>query len=343
MLLDNLHIKSYRGIAELSLTGLLPVSLIVGANNCGKSSILEAVGLLLRPLDPSQWVHVARQRDTDTDLADALWSIFRSHGVLQLDDGPQQSRPTEIEGQVRDEQRTMNVRAVATEDWDAEDSGAASLRVSVKLNELPRQELIFRRSVPARWGEGVTQHRCFTVTPITHRSSRALVDHLSRVVDEGEKALALEMLQLFDSRVLSLDVSAGRRRQTIVVKHEGRGAVDLASFGDGMRRVTALALALSRAQGGVLLIDELEAGIHPTVLGQVLQKLLAAAETAEVQVIATTHSLEAVDALIAATRANNAQASVAAYYVAQTNGERAIRRYDHERLNSLREAGVDLR
>ncbi len=344
MLLNSLHVRSYRGIEELSLSGLLPVSLIVGANNSGKSSILEAIALLLRPLDPSEWVQVARQRDTDTDLADALWSIFRSNGMLQLADGPQQSEPTEIEGELPGERRTMNVRAVATEDLDAEESGAA-LRISVRINDLPRQELVFRRRIPAQWGEGVTHHRCFTVTPITHRSSKALVEHLSRVVDEGEKALALEMLQLFDSRVQSLDVSAGSRRQTIVVKHEERGAVDLASFGDGMRRVAALALALSRAQGGVLLIDELEAAIHPSVLGHVVQKLLAAASTADVQLIATTHSLEAVDALITATRAlgNGALGTVAAYHVAQTNGKRSVRRYDHERLHSLREAGVDLR
>jgi len=345
MLLKSLHIKSYRGIEGLSLASLSPVSLIVGANNSGKSSILEAVALLLRPLDPSQWVQVARQRDTDTDVADALWSMFRSKGVLKLDDGPQQSQATEIEGELEAEQRTMKVRAVATEDWDEEVPGAATVTVSVKVDNRSSHELVFRRSGSANWGEGVKHHRCFTVTPITHRSSKTMVDHLSRVVDEGEKALALEMLQLFDPGVQSLDVSAGRRRQRIVVKHEERGAVDLASFGDGMRRVTALALALSSAQGGVLLIDELEAGIHPAALGHVVQKLLAAASVADVQMIATTHSLEAVDALIAATGVlgDEVPPTVAAYYVAQVNGQRSVRRYDHQRLQSLREAGVDLR
>ncbi len=342
MLLKSLHIKSHRGLEELDLFDLSPVSLIVGSNNSGKSSILEAIALLLRPLDPSQWVQAARQRDTDTDLADGLWSIFRSQGMLRLE-APQQSKPTEMDGELPGERRTLNVRAVAMEDWDAEEAGAARVQVSVKINDQPSHDLVFRRGVPAQWYDSVHLYRCFTITPITHRSSRALVEHLSRVVDEGDKTLALEMLQLFDPRVRSLDVSGGRRRQTIVVKHGERGVVDLASFGDGMRRVTALALALSRAQGGVLLIDELEAGIHPTVLEDVLQKLLAAASAAGVQIVATTHSLEAVDALIAATTALDAPDILVGYYVAQTNGKRSIRRYAYERLRALREGGVDLR
>jgi len=41
-----------RGIAKLELAEFSPVSLIVGANNAGKSSILEAAGIALRPWDP---------------------------------------------------------------------------------------------------------------------------------------------------------------------------------------------------------------------------------------------------------------------------------------------------
>jgi predicted ATP-dependent endonuclease of OLD family len=47
------------------LENLTPVSLVVGANNSGKSSILEAAGLFLRPPDPTQWVSAVRHRDVD--------------------------------------------------------------------------------------------------------------------------------------------------------------------------------------------------------------------------------------------------------------------------------------
>lgn len=53
--LRNLSLVAYRGITDLDLGELSPVSLIVGANNAGKSSILEAAGIALRPSDPAQW------------------------------------------------------------------------------------------------------------------------------------------------------------------------------------------------------------------------------------------------------------------------------------------------
>ena len=348
MLLKRLLIKSHRGIQELSFDELGETSVILGSNNSGKSSILEAVSLLLRPLDPSQWVQLARQRDSDIELASALWSIFRFKGILQLDDGPQQSEPLEIEGVLGAERRTLAARALASEDWNSEESEAATVRIETTTNGSNQHALVFRQGERAQWGQGVEHFRCFTITPVTHRSSKTLVEHLSRVVDEGEKSLALDMLQLFDPDIESLDVSAGLRRQTVVVKHRERGTVDLASFGDGLRRVTALALALSRAQQGVLLIDELESGIHPTVLSDVVQKLLLAAARAEVQIIATTHSLEALDAVLQgsgrlAEAEEEVRGNLVGYHLRQDGEARTVRRYSEERLRFLRQGGVDLR
>jgi len=58
--LKKLSLVAYRGISGLVLEGLSPVSLVVGANNSGKSSILEAAGLLRSPVGESRVV--IRQR-----------------------------------------------------------------------------------------------------------------------------------------------------------------------------------------------------------------------------------------------------------------------------------------
>ena len=110
-----------------------------------------------------------------------------------------------------------------------------------------------------------------------------------------------------------------------------------------MRRAAALALALTRASQGVLLVDELEAGIHHTVLRPLLSKLLAAAATSQVQLLATTHSLEAVDAVIASVEDRGTPDALSAFWVQRQDGKHEVRRYDFAKLCTLREGGLDIR
>lgn len=125
--------------------------------------------------------------------------------------------------------------------------------------------------------------------------------------------------------------------------HRTRGVVDLASFGDGMRRAAALALALTRASNGVLLVDELEAGIHPSALQPVVSYLLEAAATSQVQILATTHSLEAVGAVLAAVEERGTPDILSAFRVKRRDAGHEARRYDAGRLRRMREGGFDVR
>jgi AAA15 family ATPase/GTPase len=74
----------------------------------------------------------------------------------------------------------------------------------------------------------------------------------------------------------------------------------LSSFGDGVRRVLVIASGMSMAKGGVLLIDEIESAIHKDAYAEFFNWLYEAARFYKVQIFATTHSLEAVDAILSA-------------------------------------------
>jgi energy-coupling factor transporter ATP-binding protein EcfA2 len=339
--LKKLTLSMYRGVSCLDLEDLTPISLVVGANNSGKSSILEAASLLLRPPDPTQWVSAVRHRDIDMSLVDGLWSLFPHSEALHTEDGPQQSEVMVLEGSTTSGVRRVEAHCLVSESVGMTETTDLSARIEVNVDGNPALTLKF--PAPAAVTHEVPMFRVFTVTPATHYSTKALVEHLSRVVDEGKKQLAIQLLQLFDPNVEDLDVVASQGREAVRVSHRGRGIVDLASFGDGMRRSTALALALTRASQGVLLIDEIETGIHHTVLRPVLSKLLEAAATSEVQIIATTHSLEALDAIIGSVEDRETPDALSAFWVKRQDTQHEVRRYDFEKLCVLREAGMDIR
>lgn len=64
--LDRLTIGKFRGLRDLPLDDLGRVNLLVGPNNSGKTSILEAIWIFCRPLDPRVWVQAAWSREVPT-------------------------------------------------------------------------------------------------------------------------------------------------------------------------------------------------------------------------------------------------------------------------------------
>ncbi len=70
----------------------------------------------------------------------------------------------------------------------------------------------------------------------------------------------------------------------------------LKSFGEGLNRLFGLALALVNCKDGVLLIDEVEGGFHYSVLPDVWKLIFKTAKDLNVQVFATTHSKDCIEA-----------------------------------------------
>ncbi len=63
-------------------------------------------------------------------------------------------------------------------------------------------------------------------------------------------------------------------------------------MGEGMRRITSLMLAISTTENGIVLIDEVENGLHYSVQTRVWQAIAEAVRACNVQIFATTHSYE---------------------------------------------------
>ncbi|NJL03447.1 MAG: ATP-binding protein, partial [Chloroflexaceae bacterium] len=86
----------------------------------------------------------------------------------------------------------------------------------------------------------------------------------------------------------------------------GGARIPLGSTGEGMNRLLGILLALLNARDGFLLIDEIEIGLHYTVQVEMWKLILAMAHRLNVQVFATTHSWDCIEAFQHATSASTA-------------------------------------
>jgi AAA domain, putative AbiEii toxin, Type IV TA system len=349
--LKDLRIDAYRALRGVELSGFGRVNLLVGGNNAGKTSILEAIGLVARPFDPGQWVQTVTNRDASGSVLDGLWSLFPGSTALALEAGEAGSASIDIHASFGDGSRHLTASAsAAVEQWVDADRAADGVEAEVQVEAVvetpePSRHLhgMSFHSTPKRVpvGTGVSSLRVFLVTPATHRSTQQLITHLSHAINLGAKEKAVEVLRMFDPGVKDVLMTRSIDREAIRVDHTGNGIVDLSTFGDGMRRAFAMSLALARASGGILLVDEIESTIHTRVLGSMLPWLARAAEAADVQIVATTHSLEAIDAVLGAFADD--EVGVVAYYLRRTEAGHVCRRHDLSSLRDLRSEGLDIR
>ena len=115
-----------------------------------------------------------------------------------------------------------------------------------------------------------------------------------------EEELVIESLRTIEPTIERLaTVGIDRRyfpgyfgsRGGIMVKCTGVSSrIPIGSLGDGIWCMLGLVLALVRSEGGVVFIDEIDTGLHFTVMADMWKLVAETAKRLNVQVFATTHN-----------------------------------------------------
>ncbi len=71
--------------------------------------------------------------------------------------------------------------------------------------------------------------------------------------------------------------------------------IDLTEMGDGVRHLISIVISLYATKNGYLFIDEIDNGIHYSMLDNIWEIILKVSEDLNVQVFATTHSKECIE------------------------------------------------
>jgi hypothetical protein len=164
---------------------------------------------------------------------------------------------------------------------------------------------------------------------------------VSRAMLDGRAEALLKLVRHVEPRLERLEILAPQGVSRVYGVVAGRPVL-WSHFGAGVQRALTYGLDLIRAKGGVLLIDELETGIHWTALREVCAWLARSANELDVQVFATTHSVETVDALIEASRGDADE--LVLFHLERSNGAVSVQRYGEELLDRVRfERGLEVR
>ena len=382
--LENITIHQFRGLKELKLKDLGQINLLVGVNNSGKTSVLEALSIYCNSLDLRNWIVTATAREnlfttSQTPILISLRWLFdkKTHQIGTIfisGDGQFAVKDIkvtyeEIEGMFSQKKLTRlnNLEKLAgligsEYKLDNEEDVLQlrkGLNLKIELNNNQSQLLDSKSSHCIKtyqiWehdfllSSDEIKHEYIlitsTITPTSHRSNVGQIKLLSEASFRNFKDDVLDLLSQMDANISDIEILADPESTDfyagIYIQHKKLGLVPLSSFGDGVRRLLHIALKLASVKGGILLIDELESTIHTEALQNSFQWLAKWSKEMNVQIFATTHSLEAVDALLAV---NESASDLVLYRLEPKENQTKVVRHDWSRLKRLRkELGQEVR
>ncbi len=319
--IEELQIARFRGLRDLQLPKLAQINLIVGGNNTGKTSLLEAISVFCRPLDPWAWIRTASMREfkfSNIPILESVKWLFPRFETTNPNDLLTGEAAASLQGAcaIREVQASFNefITDISLLEEDEEEFFTGELRRGIDL-ELHATTTDPQQAEPQRFSETFQlwehetfiQHRTSAcpaltvhlVTPYTHQIEQLQLDKLSeQAMHELDEAL-LPLLHAFDPQIQGFTImsQAGFRRKCYI-KHKHLGTAPLSCFSDGVRRVMLLATMLQFSKNGLLLLDELDTAIQPDLLATTFQWVVRACVAHQIQLFATTHSLETCRALV---------------------------------------------
>jgi predicted ATPase len=274
-MINELTLSNFRGFGSLELKGLKRVNLIVGHNNTGKTSLLEGVLLVSDPNRLVQLPATFRPSYGNEHLRYFRWLIK---------DGSNDQETILSRDANKVSEGYMILLSRPNRPFNPSKSGFTG-----PINNSVGSYFIYSKETrPALI--------CRTIS-IQHRELGSLVPLIGKAYRKknGEETLQ-KILADVDPRIKKVRIDPGEDGNQIIVDIGLSELVPLSQVGQGVYRVTAILADIIGESPDILLIDEIENGLHHSVMAQVWAGLAAIAENLNVQIFATTHSGECLQA-----------------------------------------------
>ncbi len=323
-MLESIHIKNFRCFEDLTIPSLGRVNLIVGKNNSGKSTLLDAIFLHANrgniwaiqrilsgrnefpQIDTNQTSSFLSPQSTNQARIafDSLINIFSKkiyNGTCSINT-------------VGYSKKTTNLQLERTNDLEStkKTHGIPPITNSY-TSELPQREftqegflVTFRSDKPncyiASTPYTIINDISQITPPIPIIANSIIVTYIydepslaniwSHLQDFGEDIHINNAIKIIEPRISRAYYTVDTKIAKVQI--QGNGAQTMKSMGDGVSRIFQLFILTYAAKGGVLIIDEFENGLHYSIQEEVWKKIFELAKELDIQVFATTHSQDTI-------------------------------------------------
>jgi len=282
-MLPSLEIKNFRLFKHLQIEHLAQINLITGKNNVGKTTLLEAINILGHGGSP----HVIRKL---MPLSNEI--EFMNHLIFDYGKNYQNFEDIEIKTVHRSEHQIIIEKNLSGSSF----VGYKIIGVNNQIYFLNKNH--FSSSFSS---EHITDHKshCFFISSkgITSKSLFKLWDAMELTPLEDEIIKGINIIAANIQRISLKPIQDNDNGRIFMARIKERDTpVSLQSLGGGVDQLFGIILTLVNAKEGILLIDEVENGLHYSIQPDMWKLIFTLAKQLNVQVFATTHSWDCISA-----------------------------------------------
>ncbi|XGV86958.1 MAG: AAA family ATPase [Limnothrix sp. BL-A-16] len=324
-MLQSLEIENFRQFSHFTIPKLGRINLLTGKNNSGKTSVLEAIYLLMTQEHPAQiMTELQLSRGEISPAADPqkyaseIIHFFHnrkttSQNIIKIS-GLSNTYQKELTIQlVMDDHKTDSIITFDAFSKDFQESTRPKILINRKKTGSkdtqyggtlsPDREIVFQKSGGIQSPLHQDQDVDFMIS--TKATSQEAAYLYNEVVLQPTENLVLEAAKILEPKIqriapryVDIERIGSIPKQGFFAKVEGFDEIiPLASMGDGLWRILGLVLVLVSAKNKILLIDEIDTGFHYSVMVQLWKLIWKSAKELDIQVFATTHSRDCWEAL----------------------------------------------
>lgn len=379
-MLKSLSIKNFRSIEDLNISKLGDINLIVGKNNSGKSTVLDALktyasfadeNVLFDILNSHDEYFILDENDQNLSPFSNLFFGRKFCSDLKIEIAESKDRDAlTIESafveEVRIEESESLFRLAYNDIKTEEDfNDAQDVLRALKIKQGNKEKTIvldIDRLRRRRNRRGTSSSKFnFKFITTSFIANEELADAWDKVALRDYSKEVLKALQIIEPKIEAISfidsetfessyrssIRQDIRRIPLVRLHGLDIPVPLKSMGDGIIRLFQLALRLFEAKGGLLFIDEFENGLHYSVQEEAWKVIFHLSKELDIQIFCTTHSWDCIESFSkVATQEKDIEGllfRLGSSSVGDHEGKTTVTIFDEDDLEILTQSQVEVR
>ena len=371
MLVESVSVRNFKLFGDFAVEGLRRFTLLGGDNNCGKTTLLEAVFMcfhwgwdsakehpiltpVFRPLrdasifDQSAFNRLFHKGDLDSplDISCVEGGVAYAVKVARPREEPMLGSIAVPFSKMAKPANGMQFKVTPLNRMLAEhfivENGERKEKAKV-LVTLGDQGLDFKRLMP---DQPVDKLVFISMNGGMVGEGAEDTDVLGQLIISGKEGAVVEALRIIAPKASGIATPSVRNQTKIFVKvGDAESMVPAALLGIGAQKLVSLAVHLNRHQNCLFLLDEVTVGWHHSHLTDLWRMIFRICKERDHQVVATTHSREGIAAFAQAAQDEEAQDDscyirLGPAHEGDSPGKINPVYYTYERLHAALEMGV---